>query len=429
MKLQEIFTPSYADQLDQADPLFRYRKRFYIPDHCIYMDGNSLGLLSADAEASLHRVLAEWRLMGIKGWLDAEKPWFWYAETLGNMAAPLVGADQDELIMTGGTTVNIHALLSTFYKPGGRRTKILVDEGIFPSDLYAIKGQLELRGLNPNLEIVPVNSPKSRILDEQSIVGMMNEEVALVFLPSVVFTSGQLLDMEYLTREAHARGIEIGFDCSHSAGAIPHQLSEWGVDFAAFCGYKYLNGGPGSPAFLYVNKKHFGRKPLLSGWFGYNKNKQFDLLPDFEHAQSAGGWQISSPAIIGSATMEGSLKLFAKAGIEAVRKKSLALTSYLIDLVNVQLTASPYNFSIVTPSDPNRRGGHVALAHTEAWRITQALKEHGILPDFRAPDMIRFAPVALYNRFEEVLKVAQTLKRIIDKKEHLRFSATRTLVQ
>lgn len=421
MNPDNITDTSYADQLDLADPLFRYRKRFYIPEKTIYMDGNSLGLLSADAEASLQRVLSEWRLLGIKGWLEAQRPWFWFAEDIGNKTAAIVGADVDELVLTGGTTVNIHALLSTFYQPVAGRSKILADELNFPSDLYAMKGQIRLRGLDPEKELLLTKSKDGRTLDEKAIVDMMSDEVALVYLPSVIYTSGQLLDMAYLTSEAHKRGIEIGFDCSHSAGAVPHQFSEWGVDFATFCGYKYLNGGPGSPAFLYVNKKHFNREPLLAGWFGCNKEKQFDMSHEFEHAYSAGGWQISSPGIIGSATMEGSLRLFHKAGIEAIRKKSLALTSYFIDLVNSMLTDPPYNFSIITPTEPDRRGGHVALAHKDAWPITLALKANDIIPDFRAPDIIRFAPVALYNRFSEVLEVINTLKKIIDKKEYTQF--------
>jgi kynureninase len=417
-----ITSTSYADQLDLADPFFRFRKRFYIPENTIYMDGNSLGLLSADAEASLQRALAEWRLLGIRGWLEAQHPWFWLAENIGNKTADIVGADVDELVLTGGTTVNIHALLSTFYQPQKGRSKILADELNFPSDLYAIKGQIRLRGLDPDKELLLAKSQDGRTLNEQSIVDMMTEEVALVYLPSVIYTSGQLLDMAYLTSEAHKRGIEIGFDCSHSAGAVPHQFSEWGVDFAAFCGYKYLNGGPGCPAFLYVNKKHFNREPLLAGWFGSNKEKQFDLSQEFEHARGAGGWQISSPCIIGSATLDGSLRLFHKAGIDAVRKKSLALTTYFIDLVNDMLTSPPYNFTIVTPTEPHRRGGHVALAHKDAWPITLALKANDIIPDFRAPDIIRFAPVALYNRFSEVLAVVNTLKKIIDTKQYRQFS-------
>ncbi len=418
-----------ALDLDRSDPLAGYRDRFYIPENTIYVDGNSLGLLSKDAEASLMRVLEEWKNLGIKGWLQAERPWFYFAEETGAAASELVGAEPAELIFTGTTTVNIHALISTFYQPQGRRTKILADELNFPSDIYALKGQIRQKGLDPDKKLLLAPGTDGKTLDERTIVSMMTDEVALAWLPSVLYASGQLLDMEYLCKEANARGIPIGFDCSHSAGAVPHRFSQWGVDFATFCSYKYLNGGPGCTAFLYINKKHFDKEPMTPGWFGYVKEKQFDMLPDFEHARSAGGWQISSPGILGASTMEGSLKVIREAGIEAIREKSLQLTSFFIELVNDMLQDPASGFSITTPPESHRRGGHIALAHpTEALRINEALKARGIIPDFRAPDTIRVAPVALYNTFEEVWKVAEALKEIMDKKEYLQFVKQRKAI-
>lgn len=418
-----------AIALDQADPLAGFRERFYIPEDTIYVDGNSLGLLSKDAESSLQRVLNEWKTLGIKGWLDAERPWFHFAEEIGEMAATLVGAEKDELIFTGTTTVNIHSLISTFYKPAGKRTKILADELNFPSDIYALEGQIKMQGLDPANELLLAKSQDGKTLDEDLIIDMMTEEVALVWLPSVLFGSGQLLDMERLTKESRRRGIPIGFDCSHSAGAIPHHFSQWGVDFATFCSYKYLNGGPGCSAFLYINKKHFDKSPGIPGWFGYVKEKQFDMLLDFEHAHSAGGWQISSPGILGSSTMEGSLKIINEAGIENIQKKSLQLTDFLLELLQPLLEEPKYELSIATPTENRRRGGHIALSHpTEALRINEALKARGIIPDFRAPDIIRIAPVALYNTFEEVWKVANILKEIIETKEFENFESKRKAI-
>ncbi len=243
-----ITDKDYALQCDRNDQLKQFRHRFYFPPDTIYLDGNSLGLLSSDAEASLLRILNEWKSLGIKGWLDGQLPWFYMAEEMGRLAAPLVGADEGELIFTGTTTVNIHALLSTFYKPVAGKSKILADTLNFPSDIYALKGQIMLHGLNPESELVLVPSSDGYTLDENAIVEMMTGDVALIFLPSVLFCSGQLLNMAYLTQEAHKRGILIGFDCSHSAGAVPHHFSKWDVDFAVFCSYKYLNGGPGSTA-------------------------------------------------------------------------------------------------------------------------------------------------------------------------------------
>ncbi len=419
----------FAVDLDTNDQLSKFRNRFYIPDDTIYFDGNSLGLLSKDAEDSLNRVLNEWKTQAIGGWLKGQRPWFYFAEEIGEMASKIVGAKPKELVLTGTTTVNIHALISTFYQPKGIKTKILADELNFPSDIYALEGQLKLKGYNPDEHLLLVPSDDGNILNEQHIVDMMTEEVAVIFLPSVLYRSGQLLDMEYLTKEAHKRDIFIGFDCSHSAGAVPHHFSDWGVDFALFCSYKYLNGGPGCSAFLYINEKHFDKEPMLPGWFGYKKEKQFDLLIDFEHQKSAGGWQISSPGILGTSPIEGALNITLEAGIENIRKKSVHLTSYLICLIEDLLENDHYQFNIITPKNPDKRSGHVAITHkTDTYRINEALKARGVVPDFRPPDIIRLAPIALYNTFDEVWQVVNHLKEIVDQKEYLNFSDDKSAI-
>jgi kynureninase len=259
-------------------------------------------------------------------------------------------------------------------------------------------------------------------------VELMDDSVALVFLPSVLYRSGQLLDIRYLAEEAHKRDILIGFDCCHSVGSVPHHFDSWGVDFALWCSYKYLNGGPGNTAFLYVNKKHFNREPALAGWFGYVKEKQFDMSLEFEHSRDAGGWQISSPAILSSAPLEGSLKVTLDAGIEAIRGKSLRMTSYLMYLVDQLLSRSPYGFSIGTPREDERRGGHVAIEHDEGLRVSEALRFRGVIPDFRPPNILRIAPIPLYNTYREIWQVAQHLKDIIDKREYERFSKQRKAI-
>ncbi|MBW6498871.1 MAG: kynureninase [Bacteroidales bacterium] len=431
MIMLEGFNPTldYALKLDRNDKLSRFRERFYIPENTIYVDGNSLGLLSQDAEQSLLRVLNEWKALGIRGWLEGQRPWFYFGEQIGEMAADIVGAEKGELVFSGTTTVNIHALVSTFYQPAGKRTKILADELNFPSDIYALEGQIKIKGLDPKKELLLAKSHDGRTLDEKAIVELMTDEVALVYLPSVLYASGQLLDMEYLTAEAHKRGIPIGFDCSHSAGAVPHHFSRWGVDFATFCSYKYLNGGPGCAAFIYINKKHFDKEPMLAGWFGYVKEKQFDMSLQFEHAQNAGGWQISSPGVLGSSTMEGALQITLEAGIENIRQKSLMLTTYFMQLVENTLSMPPFNFSMVTPPEAKNRGGHIALTHPEeALRINEALKARGIIPDFRQPDIIRIAPIALYNTFLEVWQVAKALREIVENKEFERFPTHRKAI-
>ena len=418
----------FALEMDKNDPLRTFRKRFFIPPNTIYMDGNSLGLLSEDAEKSLLRVVNEWRKLGIRGWLEAENPWFWFAEQVGDMAASLVGARNGEVILTGSTTVNIHALLSSFFKPEGIRNKILADELNFPSDLYAIKGQLKIRSLPLEDHLILAKAGENGLLDESLIADLIDDHIALVLLPSVVYSTGQLLDMKYLARKAHEKGALIGFDCSHSVGAVPHHFDDWGVDFAMWCSYKYLNGGPGSSAFLYVNETHFDKEPLLAGWFGNLKEKQFDMLPDFVPAANAGRWQISSPCLLSSAPVEGSLKLILEAGIEHMRKKSLLLTSYLRFLHN-EFALHNHGLGIVTPREEHRRGGHIAFTHeTEAVRINEALKHRGVIPDLRPPSIIRVAPMALYNTYEEVYAVVSHLKEILENKEYEKFSETRKAV-
>ncbi len=420
--------PAGILSLDLKDELSGFRNRFYIPQNTIYMDGNSLGLLSVDSEESLLRVLDEWKKLAIKGWTEGKRPWFWFAEEIGTMASKLVGADPGEVIMSGSTTVNIHALISSFFTPEGERNKILADELNFPSDLYALKGQLMLKGFDPDKHLVLAKAGEKGLLDEKSIIELMTDETALVFLPSVLYHTGQLLDIKMLTEEAAKRGILTGFDCSHSAGSIPHRFNEWGVDFALWCSYKYLNGGPGSTAFFYVNKKHFGKEPFLAGWFGCNKEKQFDMLNEFIPSPDAGRWQISSPAILSSAPVEGALKITLEAGIDRIRKKSVQLTTLLAKMINERIIPHYQGFRLITPTDPSKRGGHIAIEHPDAAMITEALKARGVIPDLRPPSIIRIAPVALYNSFSEVWKVVDILAEIMKNNEYVKFRGQRRTV-
>ena len=417
-----------ARRLDAKDPLSSFRRRFYVQRETIYVDGNSLGLLSRDSERSVLRCLEEWLKLGVRGWLEAKRPWFYFAEDLGAKCSKLVGARADEVMLTGTTTINIHQLVHTFYKPEKRRTKILADKLTFPTDIYALRSILKLRGQDPDSDLVFAPTTSNRYLDEDGIIDMMTDETALVFLPSVLYRSGQLLDMERLTKEAHKKGIPIGFDCSHSVGVVPHHFDKWKLDFALWCSYKYLNGGPGSSAFLYLNKWHFNLEPALAGWFGYVKDKQFDLAVEFEHSKTAGGWQVSSPSILSSATLEGSLELILKAGINKVRKKSLKMTSYLMYLVDQELSRVPYNFSIGTPREAERKGGHVAVEHRDALRISEALRARGVIVDFRPPNVIRIAPTPLYNSYIEIWSIVQHLKAIVDGREHEKISKTRKAI-
>jgi kynureninase len=405
---------AFAKSLDAADPLARFRSRFHLPnDGRIYFDGNSLGLLTTDGQASLERVIGEWKREGILAWENGPAPWIDMAERLGASLAPLLGVDAREVVVTGGTTVNLHAVLTTLYDGRGDRGKILADPLTFPSDIYAIESQVRQRGLDPTEAMILVESEDGRLLDEARIIDAMTEDVALALLPSVLYRSGQLLDVARLARAAGERNIIVGFDCSHSVGVVPHRLGEWGVDFAVGCSYKYLNGGPGCPGFLYLSKRHFDRKPGLAGWFGYKKDKQFELRVDFEHERGAAGWQISSPGVLGMAPMEGALRIAHEAGLDAVREKSVAMTTYFIDLIDARLPEERSGLRICTPREPARRGGHVAIEHEEAPRIYEALHRSGVIGDLRPPNIIRLAPAPLYNTYAEVWDVVDRLSTIV----------------
>ncbi|WP_042225039.1 kynureninase [Oceanobacillus manasiensis] len=417
---------SYAVELDQQDELISFRKEFYLEKDTIYFDGNSLGLLSKRAEQNVLSLLASWKEFAIDGWTEGEHPWYYLSEKLGKLSTPLVGADEDEVIVTGSTTTNLHQLAATFFHPEGKRTKILADELNFPSDIYAIKSQLELKGLDPEEHLVQVKSNNGNTLDTSDIVEAMTEDIALIILPSVLYRSGQLLDIPTLTKEAHKRGIKIGFDLCHSIGSIPHHLSDWDVDFAFWCTYKHLNGGPGSVGGLYVNKKHFGKKPGLAGWFSSAKDKQFDMEHTLSPASTAGAYQIGTPHVLSIAPLIGSLEMFKEAGINKIREKSLQLTAYLMELIKAEL--STHGFTIANPEDETSRGGHVFLIHPEAARICKALKANGVIPDFRNPNGIRLAPVALYNTYEEVWEVVAKLKKIMEERSYKNYENKRGVI-
>ncbi|MDQ3656432.1 MAG: kynureninase, partial [Chloroflexota bacterium] len=329
----ESVAAEYARALDAADPLRDFRDRFHIPEGTVYLDGNSLGLLSRDAERAVLAALESWKVQGIAGWLAADPPWFTLGEDLGTRMAALVGAAPESVIVTGTTTVNLHQMLGTFYRPEGNRRKILATALDFPSDVYAMQSQIRQRGGDPARDLVLVPSRDGRTIDEDDLIAALTDEVALAILPSVLYRSGQLFDIPRLTRAAHAAGVVIGFDCAHSAGALPHRFDDWDIDFAIWCSYKYLNAGPGAVGALYVHPRHFGTDPALAGWWGYRKDRQFDMVYEWAGAEGAGAFQISTIPLLSAAALMGSLAIFEEAGIGVIRRKSLAQTDYLIGLI------------------------------------------------------------------------------------------------
>ncbi|KGR79586.1 kynureninase [Ureibacillus manganicus DSM 26584] len=420
------FARSFAEHLDSKDPLKKYKAEFYVKDNVYYLDGNSLGILSKRSEQTVLTILNSWKEYGIDGWTKGEYPWFYFSEKLAEKSAPLVGAKPEEVILTGSTTSNLHQLLATFYKPQNIRTKILADELNFPSDLYAIKSQIALRGLKTEDHLVLVKSKDGHTLLEDEIIEGMKEDVAVVILPSVLYRSGQVLDMKKLTDAAHERGIIIGFDLCHSIGAIPHALHETGVDFAFWCNYKHLNGGPGAVGGLFVHEKHLGKIPGLLGWFGSEKSKQFNLETEMTPSTTAGAYQLGTPHILSLAPLFGSLELFNEVGIDAIREKSLKLTGYMMNLIDHKLRG--FDFTFGNPIGESSRGGHIYLVHEEAARICKALKKERVIPDFRMPNGIRLAPVALYSSFTDVWETVQILYSIMEKQTYKLFDNQRDVI-
>jgi kynureninase len=424
MNLQE--REVQARRLDEQDDLARFRACFHLPPGKIYLDGNSLGPLSAPAERAVLRVLEEWKTCGIAGWMEASPPWLTAAEEASRLMAPLVGAEAEEVLVANSTTVNLHQLLATLYQPAGRRVRLLADELAFPTDAYALHSHLRLRGRDPQTDLVRVPSRDGLTLAEQDIADAMTEAIALAVLPSVVYTSGQLLDVAWLTRQAHARGVLIGFDCSHSVGAVPHAFDDWDVDFAFWCSYKYLNGGPGGVGCLYLNRRHFGRPPGLAGWFGCRRERQFDMAPDFDPAPDARALHVGTPHLLSLAPLLATLETVREAGIERLRAKSLRLTAFLIELAEAELGGD--GVTVATPREDSRRGGHVALVHPEAPRVCQALKDAGVVADHRPPHIVRLAPAALYNTFGDCCAAVARLKVIMEGRTYEGYPARRPLV-
>jgi kynureninase len=424
--MQVEATETCADALDAQDELASFREQFYRTPGQIYLDGNSLGLLSRPAERALLRVLEEWKTLGIEGWQRGDPPWFFLAEELGKRTAPLIGAEPEEVIVANTTTVNLHQLLATLFQPQAGREKILTDALSFPSDLYAIRSHLRLRGLDPATHLVRVASQDGFTLSEDAILEAMTAEVQMAVLPAVLYQSGQLLDMAQLTEQARERGILIGFDCSHSIGAVPHAFDAWGVDFAFWCCYKYLNNGPGGTGGLYLHRRHFGGETGLAGWFSSRKDRQFDMSPELQAAWGAGALQIGTPNILSMAPLQGSLEMIAEAGIARIRAKSLALTRYLMALVEAEMPEEGWTFA--TPREDHRRGGHVALVHPEAIRICKALKAAGVIPDYRPPRIIRLAPVALTTSFRDCYEAIRRLRQIMQERAYIHYSGGRELI-
>ncbi len=430
-----------AAHLDDADPLSETADRYAVPDEGLYMDGNSLGPASDAAIASLDRVVDEWREQLIEGWTDADPSWFDIGERLGAALAPLVGADATEVVVGNSITVNIHTLVGTFLdelragngpeREGTVRTgltapdrswdrdtdpAVLVNELDFPSDHYAIRAQLRQRGIDPAEKLRVVESRDGRTIDPRDIETALtaHDDIGIVFMPTALYRSGQLFDVARITRAAHEAGAYAGFDAAHSVGAVPHAFDEAAVDFAVWCTYKYLNAGPGSIGALFVAERHHGLTPALAGWWGHEKATQFEMNSQYTPADSAGAWQIGTPPLLSAAPLEGAVELLRETGIDRLRAKSLALTDFLVALVDDRLP----EVSVGTPREHAARGGHVALEHPEAEQLSAALRDRGVIVDFRPPNVVRVCPAAPYISFADVLAVVDEIESILRSDAH-----------
>lgn len=416
----------FAKDLDVKDKLGGFRERFFVNKDEIYMDGNSLGLSSRDSRESLEKMFQVWQKEAIRIWGAEDGRYFNYSRRLAHKVKNLIGADEEEIVFMGSITTNIHQALATFYKPTKERYKIIVDELNFPSDIYATKSIIEFKGLEVEDALVRITSKDGRTISEEDIIAQMKDDVALVLLPSVLYRSSQLLDMEGVTREAHKRGIVIGWDLAHSIGSVPHDFRKIDPDFAVWCSYKYLNGGPGATAGMYINKRHFGKSAGLKGWFGSKDESQFLMSHDFDQDRDANGFLLGTHSLFSMAPIEGALDIFNEVGMDKIREKSLHITAYLMYLIDNKL--SGYGYSVGNPREDSKRGGHVALEHDEAYRISLVLRDNKVIPDYREPNVIRLAPIALYNTYQEVYRLVEILESIASTREYERYSKERVTV-
>jgi kynureninase len=393
-----------SSELDRSNPLALFHSEFCRPGNKIYLDGNSLGLLPSKAVEIVGQRIREWQEHAVEGWTACA--WFDLAERLAAGLANLLGAAPDEFIFTGSTTVNLHQLLATYYQPNPNKSLIVIEAAAFPSDRYAVESHLRLRGLDPITALRVVPNTDRGLLDPQAILDAIDDAVAFAVLPTVAYSSGQLLPIPAINQKAKSRGVRIAWDCSHSAGAIDHDFTAQGVELAFGCSYKFLNGGPGAVGFLF-RSRHLPRfHPGLAGWWGNEKTTQFEMAQTFRPAAGAGALQISTPSLLSLAPLEASLEILQRAGMNRIRSVSLALTRFLMDA----LEKRSGGFRIVTPKFAEERGGHVALQHPLARPIAKLLRERfGVIGDFRPPDTLRLAPVALYNSFAELEQTVQFL--------------------
>jgi len=412
-------TLAFAQLLDAQDPLKDFRDQFHIPQRngndLIYLCGNSLGLQPKTARAALDHELQTWQHLGVEGWFESlhetTPSWLSYHKRCQEPLAQIIGATPIEVCPMNALTVNLHLLMESFYQPQGAKTNILTIAGDFPSDQYALETHIRSRGLDPDTTLIEIAAREDGLIytaDSQAAIATNADTLALVLMSGLNYYTGQVYDMRAITQTAHEHGLLVGFDLAHAIGNVPLQLHDWDVDFATWCSYKYLNGGPGAVSGVFVHERHHtGLVPRLAGWWGYHESKRFQMTKGFIPMEGAAGWQLSTPNILALSVHKAAIDITAEAGMAALRQKSEQLTGYL-DFV---LKPFADSIRVLTPSEPAQRGCQLSLLVKQNGKVLFTyLTEQGIIGDWREPDCIRLAPTPLYNTFSDVWRVGEALR-------------------
>jgi len=407
------------NEMDANDPLAMFRDRFHFPDggSTIYFTGNSLGLMPKKAREYVDQELTDWANLAVEGHLHAKNPWLPYHEFLTEPMARVVGALPSETVVMNALTVNLHLLLVSFYRPTKERHKIVIEKGAFPSDHYAVESQIKFHGFDPHISLVEL-APREgeatlRSADILEAIERDGASIALVMLAGVNYYTGQAFDMRSITQAGQKAGAVVGFDLAHAAGNLELRLHDWNVDFACWCSYKYLNGGPGAVGGVFVHERHARSfdLPRLAGWWGNNKQTRFLMEPGFDCLPGAEGWQLSNPPILQMAALRASLEIFDEAGMAALRKKSEHLTGYLQQLLD---DIDDDRILVITPRDPAERGCQLSVRVLNADKtLFENISSRGVYIDWREPDVFRAAPVPLYNSFQDIYSFSERLKECL----------------
>ena len=415
------FNLEEARLLDDNDALSIYRDQFFFPKinnkKCLYFSGNSLGLQPKSVTDYIQSELNDWSELGVEGHFSAKNPWLHYHKILTEQNAQLVGAKNNEIVVMNALTTNIHLLLISFYRPTKTRYKILCESSAFPSDLYVLQSQVELHGYDFEDAVVMIPSNNKGVVNHDQVYNMiqdLGDELALIFIGGVNYYSGQVFDMQEITKRGHEVGSLVGFDLAHAAGNIFLNLHDWKVDFATWCSYKYLNSGPGNVSGVFIHEDQSLKKPFrLKGWWGSSEKNRFfyDHQKKFQCLDGAEGWQLSNAPVLGMAAHKASLDIFSKAGMSSLVKKSKSLVDCLERVfLDFNKVSKDLKFTIITPKEPMPPGCQLSILVNHSGRkVYDLLKENGVIVDWREPDVIRFAPVPLYNSFEDIYKLSQIL--------------------